>query len=72
VSLQARCLKAACTVQCRSPLLAIWLPPATFRLPVTFAAVLIALGLADALRAGIGGSHVGRAVLWVVIGGPDE
>jgi len=48
------------------------LPPATFRLPVTFVAVLIALGLAGALSARIGGSHVGRAVLRVVIGGPDE
>jgi hypothetical protein len=34
--------------------------------------VLIALGLAGALSACIGGSHVGRAVLRVVIGGPDE
>jgi hypothetical protein len=48
------------------------LPPATFRLPITFVAVLIALGLAGALSARIGGSHVGRAVLRVVIGGPDE
>jgi hypothetical protein len=46
--------------------------PATFRLPVTFVAVLIALGLAGALNVDIGGSHVGRAVLRVVIGGPDE
>lgn len=43
-----------------------------FRLPVTFVAVLIALGLAAALSARIGGSHVGRAVLRVVIGGADE
>jgi len=49
-----------------------WLPPATFRLPVTFIAVLIALGLADALSARIGASRVGRAVLRMVIGGPDE
>jgi hypothetical protein len=34
--------------------------------------MLMALGLAGALSAGIGGSHVGRAVLRVVIGGPDE
>jgi hypothetical protein len=34
--------------------------------------VLIALGLAGALSARIGASHVGRAVLRVVIGGPDE
>jgi hypothetical protein len=43
-----------------------------FRLPVAFVAVLIALGLAGALSARIGGSHVLRAVLRVVIGGPDE
>ena len=63
---------ASFTVGSLLPLLAIWLLPATFRLPVTFVAVLIALGLAGALSARIGGSHVGRAVLRVVIGGPDE
>ncbi len=51
------------------PLLAILLPPATLRVPVTFVAVLIALGLAGALSARIGGSDVRRAVLRVVIGG---
>ena len=71
--LQAAAASAASfTVGSLLPLLAIWLPPATFRLPVTFVAVLIALGLAGALSARIGGSHVGRAVLRVVIGGPDE
>src|ERR1017187_8085039 len=39
------------------------------RLPVTFVAVLIALGLAGALSARIGGSNIRRAVLRVVIGG---
>ena len=34
--------------------------------------MLIALGLAGALSARIGESHVGRAVLPVVIGGPDQ
>ena len=63
---------ASVTVGALLPLLAIWLPPAMFRLPVTFVAVLIVLGLAGALSARIGGSHVGRAVLRVVIGGPDE
>ena len=43
-----------------------------FRLPIAFVAVLIALELAGALSARIGASHVGRAVLRVVIGGPDE
>jgi VIT1/CCC1 family predicted Fe2+/Mn2+ transporter len=51
------------------PLLAILLPPATLRVPVTFVAVLIALGLAGALSARIGGSNIRRAVLRVVIGG---
>jgi VIT1/CCC1 family predicted Fe2+/Mn2+ transporter len=51
------------------PLLAILLPPAAFRVPVTVVAVLIALGLAGALSARIGGSNVRRAVLRVVIGG---
>jgi len=51
------------------PLLAILLPPAAVRVPVTFAAVLIALALAGALSARIGGSNVRRAVLRVVIGG---
>ena len=51
------------------PLLAILLPPAAWRVPVTFVAVLIALGAAGALSARIGGSDVRRAVVRVVIGG---
>jgi VIT1/CCC1 family predicted Fe2+/Mn2+ transporter len=51
------------------PLLAILLPPVALRVPVTFVAVLIALGLAGALSARIGGSNIRRAVLRVVIGG---
>jgi VIT1/CCC1 family predicted Fe2+/Mn2+ transporter len=51
------------------PLLAIMLPPASWRVPVTFVAVLVALGLAGALSARIGRSSVRRAVLRVVIGG---
>jgi VIT1/CCC1 family predicted Fe2+/Mn2+ transporter len=51
------------------PLLAILLPPATVRVPITFAAVLIALGLAGALSAYLGGSSIRRAVLRLVIGG---
>jgi len=51
------------------PLLAILLPPTAARVPVTFVAVLIALGLAGALSARIGGSDIRRAVLRVVIGG---
>lgn len=51
------------------PLLAILLPPAAWRVPVTFVAVLIALRFAGALSARIGGSSVRRAVIRVVIGG---
>src|ERR1700734_999085 len=51
------------------PLLAILLPSVALRVPVTFAAVLIALGLTGALSARIGGSNIRRAVLRVVIGG---
>ena len=51
------------------PLLAILLPPAALRVPVTFAVVLVALGLAGALSARLGGSNIRRAVLRLVIGG---
>ena len=51
------------------PLLAILLPPAGVRVPVTFVAVLVALALTGALSARLGGSDVRRAVLRVVIGG---
>ena len=51
------------------PLVAILLPPAAWRVPVTFVAVLIALGVAGAVSARIGGSPARRAVLRVVIGG---
>ena len=50
-------------------MLAILLPPASLRVPVTFVAVLIALGLTGALSARLGGSDVRRAVLRVVVGG---
>ncbi|HEY6746619.1 MAG TPA: VIT family protein [Mycobacteriales bacterium] len=51
------------------PLLAILLPPPSLRVPVTFAAVLVALGVAGAVSARIGGSNARRAVLRVVLGG---
>jgi vacuolar iron transporter family protein len=51
------------------PLLAILLPPAGLRAPVTFVAVLVALALTGALSARPGRSDVRRAVLRVVIGG---
>ena len=59
----------AFTVGAVLPLLAILLPPAPVRVAVTFAAVLIALGLAGALSAYLGGSNIRRAVLRLVIGG---
>jgi len=51
------------------PLLAILLPPRAWRIPVTFGAVLVALGVAGAVSARIGGSGAKRAVLRVLIGG---
>jgi VIT1/CCC1 family predicted Fe2+/Mn2+ transporter len=51
------------------PLLAILLIETTVRIPITFAAVLIALALTGAVGAKIGGSPVPRATIRVVIGG---
>ncbi|MFC4944982.1 VIT1/CCC1 transporter family protein [Pseudonocardia sp. GCM10023141] len=51
------------------PLIAILLPPTGWRVPVTVAVVLVALALAGAVSARIGGSAVHRAVLRVVVGG---
>lgn len=51
------------------PLLAILLPPANWRIPVTFAAVLVALAATGSLSARLGRSNRRRAVLRVVIGG---
>jgi len=51
------------------PMLAILLPPASIRVPVTFAAVLIALAITGAVSAHIGGSPRVRSMLRVVIGG---
>jgi VIT1/CCC1 family predicted Fe2+/Mn2+ transporter len=51
------------------PMLAILLPPASLRVPVTFVAVLVALACTGALSARLGGSNVRRAVLRVVVGG---
>ncbi|MGL4338830.1 MAG: VIT1/CCC1 transporter family protein [Rhodoglobus sp.] len=51
------------------PLLAIVLPPAELRVPVTFVAVLVALALTGSLSARIGGSPWMRPTLRVVIGG---
>jgi VIT1/CCC1 family predicted Fe2+/Mn2+ transporter len=51
------------------PMLAILLPPAGVRVPVTFVSVLVALAVTGAVSAHLGGSDVRRAVLRVVIGG---
>jgi VIT1/CCC1 family predicted Fe2+/Mn2+ transporter len=50
-------------------MLAILLPPAHLRVPVTFTAVLIALAITGAASARIGGSPWLRPTLRVVIGG---
>jgi len=51
------------------PLLAILLPPAAWRVPTTFVAVLIALAITGVLSARLGGSNARRAVIRVLIGG---
>jgi vacuolar iron transporter family protein len=51
------------------PMLAILLPPDDLRVPVTFAAVLVALAATGATSARIGGSPWLRPTLRVVIGG---
>jgi VIT1/CCC1 family predicted Fe2+/Mn2+ transporter len=57
------------TVGALLPLLAILMPPTTWRIPVTVVAVLLALMLTGAVSAGLGGAPKGRAVLRNVIGG---
>jgi vacuolar iron transporter family protein len=51
------------------PMLAILLPPAEIRIPVTFVAVLFALGLTGALGARLGNSHWLRPTIRILIGG---
>ncbi|HWM33057.1 MAG TPA: VIT family protein [Pseudolysinimonas sp.] len=51
------------------PMIAILVPPAEVRVPITFVAVLLALALTGALGARIGGSSVLRPTIRVVIGG---
>ncbi len=59
----------AFTIGAILPLLAILLPPAGWRVPVTFIVVLIALAVTGAVGAQLGGSSRRRAALRVVIGG---
>ncbi len=51
------------------PMLAVLLPPDGWRVPVTFAAVLVALAFTGALGARLGGSPVTRPTVRVVLGG---
>ena len=51
------------------PLIAILLPPASLRVPVTFISVIAALALTGALSARAGGAPVRTAILRVVAGG---
>ncbi|HEX4442934.1 MAG TPA: VIT family protein [Galbitalea sp.] len=51
------------------PLLAILLISASIRIPVTFAVVLVALGVTGAVGAKIGGSPIIRATIRVLVGG---
>ncbi|MGY4710328.1 VIT1/CCC1 transporter family protein [Mycolicibacterium sp. CBM1] len=59
----------AFTVGALLPLLAILLPPATIRIPITFVAVLIALAATGWVSARLGGAAPGRAIQRVVVGG---
>jgi vacuolar iron transporter family protein len=51
------------------PLIAILLPGPSARVPVTMVAVLVALGIAGAVSARLGGSDRRRAVIRIVLGG---
>lgn len=51
------------------PMLAILLPPPELRIPITFVATLVALGITGALGAILGKSHWLRPTLRVLIGG---
>ncbi|WKK70405.1 VIT1/CCC1 transporter family protein [Rathayibacter oskolensis] len=59
----------AFTVGALLPLLAILLPPASIRVPITFAVVLLALAITGYLSARIGGSPPARPTIRVVVGG---
>ncbi len=59
----------AFTVGALLPLVAILLPPTTWRVPVTVVAVLVALVITGAVSAALGGAPKQRAVLRNLIGG---
>ncbi|AMM22707.1 hypothetical protein AX769_21530 (plasmid) [Frondihabitans sp. PAMC 28766] len=60
---------ASFTIGAILPLVAILLPPAPIRVPVTFIAVLLALAVTGDLGARIGGGSRARATVRVVLGG---
>lgn len=51
------------------PMLAIILPPASFRMPVAFGSVLLALVIAGVVGAKVGNSSVAKSTTRVVVGG---
>lgn len=59
----------AFTVGALLPLVAILLPPTDLRIPVTAAAVLVALTITGAVSARLGGAEVPRAIMRNVVGG---
>jgi VIT1/CCC1 family predicted Fe2+/Mn2+ transporter len=59
----------AFTIGSLLPLIAILAPPAQIRVPVTFAAVVIALAVTGVVSARLGGAPWRRAVIRLVVGG---
>ena len=59
----------AFTIGALLPMLAILLPPASVRIPITFVAVLLALAITGWVSARLGGADPHRATKRVVIGG---
>jgi vacuolar iron transporter family protein len=57
------------TIGALLPLIAILLPPNTLRIPVTVAAVLLALVITGAASAGLGGAPKQRAITRNIVGG---
>lgn len=57
------------TIGALLPLLAILLPPPDWRVPVTFAAVLLALAATGVISARVGGASAMRASVRLVVGG---
>jgi VIT1/CCC1 family predicted Fe2+/Mn2+ transporter len=60
---------SAFTLGALLPLLAILLPPPAARIPVTVAAVLVALAITGWISARLGGANPGPAALRITIGG---